>query len=396
MSGTTILRPRPRRPGARAHSRRRTLDPAHWSPAPALAAAGAPAADLPELGFRSDDDDRRTWISGTLSIGLHGLLLGAVLVSAWLTPESTVEETIEVTLLEPEPEPVELPGSNDPSGGPKALAARAPAAAAALAASLSAAEAQAPEALDDLSAQALEMADLGAARAPADIQRRALDAGQIEAQADAAPAPRALDVATLSPVAIDPATLSAPEVDLSAPKAIASAAPSAVTAPQAFAGYQDVSGAQYDGRAAAVGDSVPRAGSGSASAGRVGVDTGVSGAFAAGTGGGGSGGGSGVPTVECLRSAYVVRYMDEVKNRTYARWKAPPETPPDSVVKLRFKLDVTGSPTAVEFLEAASEELGASTVQALRAAAPFPAMDANNRCLAERRLTLTFTANPSS
>jgi hypothetical protein len=358
----------------------------------------AGGADAPPLGFRSDDDERRTWISGSLSIGLHVLLLGAIFVSAWLTPETLVEERIEVTLLEPEPEPVELPGSNDPSGGgPKALAARAPASAAALAASLSAADAQAPEALDDLSAQALEMANLAAARPPTEIQRRALDAGRVEAQAEAAPAPRALDVATLSPVEIDPAALSAPKLDFAAPRAIDSAAPSAMTAPQAFAGYRDVGSTEYAGQAATVGTPATGTGSGSSYPGRVGVDTGVAGAFAAGTGGGGgSGTGTGVPTVECLRSAYVVRYMDEVKNRTYARWEAPPETPADSVVKLRFKLDVTGSPTAVEFIEAASEELGASTVQALRSAAPFPAMDSNVRCLAERKLTLTFTANPTS
>jgi hypothetical protein len=362
-----------------------------------LAVAGAGAMDVPPLGFRGDEGERRTWVSGSVSIGLHLLLLGAIFLSAWLAPEDVMEQTIEVKLLEPEPEPVELPGSNDPSGGPKALAARAPAAAAALAASLADADAQAPETLDDLSARALEMADLQAARAPADIRRQALDAGRIQAQADVAPTPRALDVATLSPVAIDPATLSAPRVDTTAPRAIDSAAPTAISAPQAFAGYQNVDASRYAGQAASVGNNAPTAGAGAAGTGRVGVDTGVGGALVAGTGGGGgSGSGSGVPTVECLRSAYVVRYMDEVKDRTYARWEAPPDTPADSVVKLRFKLDVTGSPTSVEFIEAASEELGGTTVQALRAAAPFPAMDANVRCLAERRLTLTFTANPSS
>ncbi|MGH0037463.1 MAG: hypothetical protein ACQGVK_20745 [Myxococcota bacterium] len=391
------MRPRPNTRGARADKRRRALDPSRWVPAPALATAGAP--DAPPLGFRGDDDERHTWISGSLSIGFHVLLLGAIFVSAWLAPESVLEETIEVTLLEPDPEPVELPGSNDPSGGgPKALAARAPASAAALAASLAAADAQAPEALDELSARALEMADLAAARAPTEIERRALDAGQVEAQAEVAPTPRPLDVATLSPVAVDPSALAAPRLDFSAPRAIDTAAPSAISAPQAFAGYQDVGNTRYDGQASAVGTPLPSARGGSAQAGRVGVDTGVTGALVGGTGagGGGDGTGTGVPTVECLRSAYVVRYMDEVKNRTYARWKAPPETPEDSVVKLRFKLDVTGSPTAVEFVEAASEELGGTTVQALRAAAPFPAMDARVRCLAERRLTLTFTANPSS
>jgi len=66
------------------------------------------------------------------------------------------------------------------------------------------------------------------------------------------------------------------------------------------------------------------------------------------------------------------------------------------VVKLRFQIDVTGTPTRVESVAAPSEELGRSAVEALRAAAPFPAMDASNRCLAEWTVIGTFTANPTS
>ncbi len=393
MTATSPSILRPRGSGTEKRPRRRTLDPTRWTPAVGLAVAGGAPIAGPRLGFPGDDDDRSAWISGSVSVALHAGLLGAIFLTAWLSPKVIEEQTIEVTLLEPEYEPVELPGSNEPSAGPVALAARAPASAAAMAAAMAAAaEAPTPDQLD-LSARELQMAQLDA-RAPTALDRQPVDVERLEAQPDTAVAPRPLDVATLSPVAVDASDLAAPKVDMSAPTAIESAAPTAVSAPQAFAGYQEVAGAQYAGQAATSGTVAPEGASG-AYAGQVGVDTGIAGAYAGGGGGGGTGTGSGVPSVECLRSAYVHRYMKEVERRTYARWEHPPDIPTDSTVKLRFKLDVTGSPTAVEFVEATNDQLGSSAVQALRTAAPFPAMDPNVRCLAERNLTATFIANPS-
>ncbi len=115
----------------------------------------------------------------------------------------------------------------------------------------------------------------------------------------------------------------------------------------------------------------------------------------------GAGGGSGAEAgsrmpaaVPCMESAYVHRYLAQVRNRTHARWEVPEETASDQLVKLRFALDVSGSATKIEFV-AGPESLAPSAIQALRAAAPFPPMDENVRCLSELRLTATFTAHPT-
>ena len=97
---------------------------------------------------------------------------------------------------------------------------------------------------------------------------------------------------------------------------------------------------------------------------------------------------------EELVSAFVQRYLAGVKDRTKARWETPEDTPPDQLVKLRFSLDVTGSATHIEYVDG-PRSLAPSVIEALRAAAPFPPMDDNVRCLSEIRLIATFTANES-
>ena len=65
----------------------------------------------------------------------------------------------------------------------------------------------------------------------------------------------------------------------------------------------------------------------------------------------------------------------------------------DQKVTLRFKLDAAGSAMNVSLVHASDNALGASAVDALRAAAPFPPIPDEARCLARRPITATFT-NP--
>ena len=57
---------------------------------------------------------------------------------------------------------------------------------------------------------------------------------------------------------------------------------------------------------------------------------------------------------------------------------------------LKFSLDSSGTATRVEVVGNANAALGNSAVAALRAASPFPSMDANTRCLAGEPLRAIF------
>lgn len=385
---TPILRPRRRR----GHHVGRKLAVSALRPAP----AGVVPTDVaPELGMREPESARGAILSGSIATLVHAGVIAALFLFAWLAPEVIEEQLIPVTIFN---EPVELPGSNDPAPvAPKSLDARAPASAAALAAALAATPVAetAPKQAADLSARAIDMQQLNTARAPTQIDRRQLQAARVEARSiDAAElAPTRLDVATLSPTRVTPTEIAAPRVQTSAPRAIDTRAPTALAAPQAFADYQNIERREYAGRAADARASVR--GATTTSTASVGIDTTVSGAF---LGGSGSGAGTGgVPgTVACMESAYVVRYLSLIESRTEERWQYPDGTKPNSVVKIRFQLDVTGTPTRVEFVEASDPGLGRTAVEALRSAAPFPPMDDNVRCMAEWVLTATLTANASS
>jgi TonB family protein len=61
---------------------------------------------------------------------------------------------------------------------------------------------------------------------------------------------------------------------------------------------------------------------------------------------------------------------------------------------LSWKLDPSGSATNVQLVNASTNEIGSSVVDALRAASPFPPMPDRVRCLANRRLTGTFLLTP--
>jgi len=100
-------------------------------------------------------------------------------------------------------------------------------------------------------------------------------------------------------------------------------------------------------------------------------------------------------TAECLGRSEVQAYMVLIRDRMLARWQLPPGAAANQEVALRFRLDVAGSASGVELVRASDNALGASAVDALRSASPFPPLPEAARCLAQRRLTGTFK-NPSA
>jgi TonB family protein len=347
---------------------------------PLLAAAG----DAPPLGFRPPESTRSALLSGSIATLLHALLFGFLLLAAWLAPEVIEEKIIPVKLIE-------APGSNEVA--PKQLAARRPAAAAALAAAArTPTPQQAPRPVaSQISAEALRMARLQATRAPRQLDRKQLEARRLDVQ-KAAQAPRAIDVATLSPVKLKPGQLDAPSVRFSAPQQVEVRSTSdEAFQPRASFDFAQVGESDYTGSAESAG--APVTGPLGLDEGRfaaVGVDAQVSGEYLSG-GGEAIGVGGAPQVVACLQSAYVARYMKLVESRTVSRWGVPEGTPDNETVVLNFDLDVSGSVANVKVVNASSAMLGRSAVLALRTASPFPPMDDNVRCLAERRLTGTFS-----
>lgn len=111
-----------------------------------------------------------------------------------------------------------------------------------------------------------------------------------------------------------------------------------------------------------------------------------------GPGGQGTTLGGGAP--DCDSRPEVKAYMESIRQRTLSRWAAPPDTPAGGRATLAWNLDVGGSATRVQLVSAPSPKIGASVVDALRSASPFPPMSERVRCLAERRITGTFTLTP--
>jgi len=126
----------------------------------------------------------------------------------------------------------------------------------------------------------------------------------------------------------------------------------------------------------------------------VSVDTSV-GEGLYGRGSGGSGTGGGTSPGDCYGRSEVQSYISDVQDRVLGRWVLPPGVPADQRVTLRFKLDVAGSASRVKLVDATDNALGASAVDALRAASPFPALPETARCLAQNPIVATFS-NPGA
>jgi TonB family protein len=127
----------------------------------------------------------------------------------------------------------------------------------------------------------------------------------------------------------------------------------------------------------------------------VSVDTAIGNSHLRGTGGTGTSLAVGGTTSQraCLARPEVAAYMEQVKARMFDRWVLPPGLESNQKVTLRFRLDSAGSATSVSLVKADDNAMGASAVDALRAASPFPPMPDEVRCLSQHSLIGTFS-NP--
>lgn len=371
---------------------------------------GAPASAFPGFAKTEADDRRSRILSGTLAALLHGSVLAAVALHAWLHPP-VLEEIIPVELLReeapkpkpppqpvakaepaPSPAPTPAPPKERPAPVPKENPAPAPKALA---------ERRTPTFSPQAQAVAPQVVN------PSVIAKAApaIDAKQLEG-VGAAVAPREIarptSVASVSPLpSIAPAQAS--KIDLGGAAAPALRGPIEATAPVGqSAGPRQVvtSGgtvgtgtqvANLEGSSVREGVVTGRDVLGSPTGAplanlntRVG-DGNLRGDGGTGAGQGGGGGGAG-----CLETADAKAYQEDVRLRMLSRWTLPDGLESNQTVRIRFKLDAAGSVLAAEVLGGGDTRLNASALDALRSASPFPPMTDGVRCMAGQPLVGLF------
>lgn len=370
-----MIRPRSARP------RRRRRIAAVFTP---LASGQAAALTFP-IAFHEPESSKRTLVTGSLAALLHFGLLATLVLFASLAPMID-EELIPVRLLHEEP-----PAPEEPAPAPKALAERR---------SLDFAPARAvapqivnPNVFADASpavkAEALAMESVASVVAPTQIQRTNTVIERVSAvRSSAATRASAVDIPSIGEPAVrGPIQVTAPVGPSVGPRAVAVASTGAT-----------IGSARLDiGSGSSVREGVvsTRDVRGSASGALlVSVDTEVGEGFLGGTGGTGTGSGGeyGAGAPRCNDRPEVQAYMAQIRSRTLERWKLPPGVPVDERVTLRFKLDVAGSASAVQVVKASDNALGASAIDAMRAASPFPPVPEGARCLSHGRIRATFSS----
>ena len=342
------------------------------------------AAVLPfPIAFHEPETSKRTLVTGSFAALLHFGVVATLVFLASLAP--VIEEAlIPVQLLHDEP-----PAPEEPAPAPKALAERR---------SLDFAPARAvmpqivnPNVFADASpavnAEALEMESVASVVAPTQIQRSHTVVEHVSAvQSSAAARATAVDFASVGvPAVRGPVKVVGPVGPSVGPRAVAVASTGAT-----------MGSATLDiGSGSAVREGIVSSrdvrGS-STGALLVSVDTEVGDGFRGGTGGTGTGSGGGNGAGRCNDRPAVQAYMARIRTRTLERWKLPPGVPVDERVTLRFKLDVAGSASAVHVVKASYNALGASAVDAMRSASPFPPIPEAARCLSQGRIRATFSS----
>ncbi len=379
MSERLVIR-RKQKPTRNAR-RTRTIQAAFERPA----AGGATTLSFPGLPDRASERNRRTLVTGSISAGLHFGLFGVLMLFAGLAP--VIEEAIiPVQLIKEPPKP-----PPEPAAAPKALAERR---------SLDYApqvQAIAPqivnpqiiaEASPAVSAEALQMDSVSSVAAPTQINRSNTVVERVSAvnspiRARAA----AVDVAKVGvPVVRGPTRIDAPVGPSVGPRRVETAK----VAHSYGTGRVEIGGSGSSVREGVVSS---RDVLGSPEGARVmSVDTQIGEGLLRGTGGDGTGV-SVVSQKACIERPEVQTYLSSVRDRTISRWVLPPGLTSDQKVTLRFRLDVAGSATSVSVVRASDNSLGASALDALRAASPFPPMPDDARCLSQVPIVATFS-NP--
>lgn len=369
------LRRRPRKKRAPGHTVRAVFE------RPSAGSGGVSAYP----GFSGPDPEgrRRRLVTAGLAALLHLSVLGFLIVMASLAPQIS-EELIPVQLL-PEPKP-----PPEPAAAPKALAEHR-----ALPFDPQV-QAVAPqivnpkivaEASPAIAADALQMDAVSSVTAPTQI-------------------PNATSVAVERVSAVNSiARATAAAVDVSGVTAPAVRGPTRIDAPVGpSVGPRQVTAAAV---APSVGTALEIGGKGSSVAEGVisnrdvvgspdgalvvSVDTAIGNGLLQGTGGGH--GDSIVPETACMSRPEVATYLSGVKARMLDRWVLPPGVDSDKKVTLRFRIDASGSASSVSVKSADDNALGASAVDALRSASPFPPMPERARCLTRVPIIGTFS-NP--
>lgn len=355
---------------------------------PELAGA-APALAYPGYAEGESDDSRRALVTGSVSALIHLGAIGVLLFLASLAPVLD-EELIPVQLLRDDGTPEEA------APAPKALAERrsrhyAPAP-----------QTVAPQVVNPrvvaaatpaVRAEALEMGAVGSVAAPTAIDHSTRVVERISAVDSAARARAAsVDVAHVAgPALRGPTQIEA----LAGPSVGPRQVEATDAAPSMGLGSLEMGGG--NGSSVREGVLSHRDVLGSPDGALlVSVDTAIGDSHLRGRGGSGtsvSGGGVGAAEAACIARPEVAAYMQRVHDDVVSRWILPPGLEANQTVKLRFRLDVAGSATSVSLVEADDNALGASAVDALRAASPFPPMPEAVRCLSDFSLIGTFT-NP--
>jgi hypothetical protein len=344
-------------------------------------AATASAVPFPGTPMPEPAGARERLVSGGASLLLHGALILALVLVANVAREEIQEQIIEVTRVtetrdEPAPRPRAIAESMMPRLAPAAMAV-------------------APQIVNPTVIQPrianvpapVHVAELQQIQAPRDIAAPTL---QPVPQASALPSPIALP--TNAPRVVDTSnapSLSGP-VDYQAPVGTSSGPRQVVNTGDSF-GVADPT-ALGTGSSVRDGIASDRDVHGGKTGDRAAVNVAVGANGGRGTGGTGDGLG-GVPQQDCIARPEVKAYIAHIKERMFSRWRQAPTGLADGVyrVSLSFRLDPSGSASEVDFVSADNPAVGASAVEAMRAASPFDQMSDRVRCLAGDRLTATFT-----
>jgi TonB family protein len=338
-------------------------------------------------GYATPDPEgtKRRLATGLLAALLHFGALGFLFLMAALAPELT-EELIPVQLIKEEPAP-------EPAAAPKALAERRPLP---FNPQVQAVMPQIvnphviAEAAPAIQAEALQMDAVSSVTAPTQIaSAQAVVVERVSAVNSIAKATAsAVDVTGVAAPAVrGPTRIDAPVGPSVGPTQVTAAA----VAPTIGTALQIGSGS---GSSVAEGVISNKDVVGSPDGALiVSVDTAVGDGFLRGAGGGDGVGASVMSQSACLSRPEVSIYLSGVKDRMLDRWVLPPGVSSNQKVTLRFRIDAAGSASNVSVVSAEDNALGASAVDALRAASPFPPMPDAARCLTQVPIKGTFS-NP--
>jgi hypothetical protein len=345
-------------------------------------AAGASAVPFPGTPMPEPAGARERLVSGGASLLLHGALILALVLVANVAREEIQEQIIEVTRVtetreEPAPRPRAIAESAMRSFAPAPMAV-------------------APQIVNPTVIQPrianvpapVQVADLQQVQAP-----REITAPTLQPVPQASPLPSPIALPTSAPRVVDTSdapALSGP-VDYQAPVGTSSGPRQVVSTGDTFG----VGDATALGTSSSVQDGIDsnRDVLGGKTGERASVNTAVGANGGRGTGGSGTGLGGDVSQEDCIARSEVKAYIAHIKERMFSRWRQAPTGLADGVyrVSLSFRLDPSGSASEVNFVSADNPAVGASAVEAMRAASPFDQMSDRVRCLAGDRLTATFT-----